>query len=367
LRTEWWTDALAQAFALSLAFHIMVFGIVEIGHQAGWWKISSIHALSKAIPSLKNLAKYQNSPSQNQLKQQSAEPPLLFVDVSPVQAAPEPPKEAKYYSSVNSKAANPNPPKAPSDVPRIDGTQDKVPKTMDTPRPQATPPSPPPPPPKVAENKSQAEPEKIYETLRPDTRTVDIPDIKPLAKVEIPKSTGLKTGNTEMDEPGPKSAGNTKSALSEENKATEPPSQERKRPRTLAEARQRQGFLAGEKMKQEGGVQRFALTSSLDVKATPFGQYDAMFIAAVQKRWFDLLEQRDYVQGRSGRVVLRFNLYYDGRVTDMEAAETTVGELLSLVCQRAVLDPAPFAPWPPDLRRLAKSNFRQVQFTFYYH
>ena len=120
-------------------------------------------------------------------------------------------------------------------------------------------------------------------------------------------------------------------------------------------------------MKQPGGVKRHALESSLDVRATPFGQYDAMFIAAVQKHWFDLLDERDYVHGRSGKVVLRFNLYYDGRVTSMSVADNTVGELLSLICQRAILDPAPFAPWPSDLRRLAKSNFREVQFTFYYN
>jgi hypothetical protein len=73
------------------------------------------------------------------------------------------------------------------------------------------------------------------------------------------------------------------------------------------------------------------------------------------------------VRGRSGKVVLRFNLYYDGRITNMQVAENDVGELLALVCQRAVLDPAPYEVWPSDLRRLAKSNFRDVQFTFYYN
>jgi hypothetical protein len=366
LRTEWWSDALAQAFAVSLAVHILAFGVIEIGHQAGWWKVSSLKALSKAMPSLKNLARQQNAQSQNNSKQQLSEPPLLFVDVSPAQATPEPPKQAKYYSSVNSKAANPTPPKVPSDAPRIDGTQNKMAKTIDTPRPQSTPPNPPPQPPSQAEKGQQEKPEKVYETMQPDVKPA-VPENKPLAKAETPRPTGLKPGNTQMGEPGPKPVGNTKAQQSAANEMTATPSPEKTRPRTLAEARQRQGFLAGEKMKQEGGVKRFAMTSSLDVKATPFGQYDAMFIAAVQKRWFDLLEERDFIQGRSGRVVLRFHLYYDGRITNMEAAETSVGELLSLVCQRAVLDPAPFAPWPPDLRRLAKSNFRQVQFTFYYN
>ena len=79
------------------------------------------------------------------------------------------------------------------------------------------------------------------------------------------------------------------------------------------------------------------------------------------------VERRHGWSARSGKVVLRFHLYYDGRITKMEVADSSVGELLALVCQRAVLDPAPYDMWPSDLRRLAKSNFREVQFTFYYN
>jgi hypothetical protein len=50
----------------------------------------------------------------------------------------------------------------------------------------------------------------------------------------------------------------------------------------------------------------------------------------------------------------------------MKVAESTTGEVLSLICQKAVLDPAPFAAWPSDMRRTL-GDTRSIQFTFYYN
>ncbi len=50
----------------------------------------------------------------------------------------------------------------------------------------------------------------------------------------------------------------------------------------------------------------------------------------------------------------------------MKVAESTTGEVLSLICQKAVLDPAPFGVWPSDMRRTL-GDIRSIQFTFYYN
>ncbi len=105
---------------------------------------------------------------------------------------------------------------------------------------------------------------------------------------------------------------------------------------------------------------------SFDTKATPFGAYDAAFIDAVTSHWYDLLDNRNFTQGRNGKVVLEFDLNYDGRVTDMKIVQNTAGEMLGLICEKAVLDPAPFAPWPSDMRRMM-GDTRNVRFTFYYY
>ena len=136
------------------------------------------------------------------------------------------------------------------------------------------------------------------------------------------------------------------------------------RPRTLAAARAKKAMLAGEKMQQDGGVKPRG-TLAFDVKRTAFGDYDAAFIAAVQQRWYDLLESAS-IPHRAGKVMLEFRLSYDGRVTEMKVNDNEVGEVLSSICQRAVLDPAPFAKWPTDMRRMVGANFRDVTFTFYY-
>jgi hypothetical protein len=47
-------------------------------------------------------------------------------------------------------------------------------------------------------------------------------------------------------------------------------------------------------------------------------------------------------------------------------AKDTVGDVLALICQRAVLDPAPFPKWPTPMRHAIREDFRDVRFTFYY-
>ncbi len=59
----------------------------------------------------------------------------MFLDVDPDQATPEAPKDAKYYSSKNSRAANPDA-DLDSNQPKMNGKQTDVPKTKDVPRTQ---------------------------------------------------------------------------------------------------------------------------------------------------------------------------------------------------------------------------------------
>ena len=80
----------------------------------------------------------------------------------------------------------------------------------------------------------------------------------------------------------------------EMKKGSDIPIVARERPRTLAAARQQKAMLAGEKMKQEGGVKHRSIVSSLDVTVTEFGAYDAAIIAAVQNRWYDLVTARSF-------------------------------------------------------------------------
>ena len=96
---------LAWAFAFSLILHLVVFGGYRAGNQLGWWQRLELPSWMKPTKMLADLAKRHEPPP----PQQPEEVPLVFVEVSPAQATPEPPKEAKFYSDKNSIAANPEP------------------------------------------------------------------------------------------------------------------------------------------------------------------------------------------------------------------------------------------------------------------
>ncbi|MFM7102498.1 MAG: hypothetical protein ACKO3N_15165, partial [Verrucomicrobiota bacterium] len=145
------------------------------------------------------------------------------------------------------------------------------------------------------------------------------------------------------------------------------PSAPARKYRRVAEAREAKGLLVGEKMRQEGGVPRFQLESSLDVKASPFANYDAQLIYAVQQRWYALLDEQKFALERTGKVVVRFNLHADGTISDLTQVQSDVGDLWAFVCESAVMTPAPYARWPASMRRLIGRDVREVTFTFHYY
>jgi hypothetical protein len=120
-------------------------------------------------------------------------------------------------------------------------------------------------------------------------------------------------------------------------------------------------------MKQEGGVKRSSRTASLNVIATGFGEYDAKLIAAVQNRWYDLIDGRNYAGMQAGKVKVRFHLNADGSISEVAFEESTVDLAWAMLCQSAIKDPAPYEAWPSDMRRKIGDSFREVTFTFFYY
>ena len=350
----------ARAFALSLLFHALLFVTLEVGFQTGLWNMTFLFP-KRQIQIDPRLARLMAEAQKRKQQQQEQEMPLVFLDVDPSQATAEAPKDAKFYSALNSRAANPDT-TLDTPLPKVDGKQERVPQTLNRGRPEPQPlqplPSPTPPPqPQVAETK---EPEPAPPEPKPEPE----PQPKPQPTVRPGDLAMAKPADKPIETERPKSS--ERGQRDERVERVERPNPAPQRIRRLADARLQKG-ISGEKMRQPGGVKRFALDSSFDVRATPFGTYDAAIIEAIRKRWYDLLENRDFAANYSGKVVVEFRLNSDGRVTDMKVNENDVTEILALFCQRAVQDPAPFAPWPADLRRLVGKEYRDVRFTFYYN
>ena len=307
-------NPIVVSFAISLIVHGLLFGGWRMGKNLGWWdhQATWLLNLTKKMQAIRARPPVAQPPPQQEFR----EIPLSFMEVDPALLTPTPPKEAKFYGAQNSVAANPEPEKKPD--PKVDGQQKNIVRAETVPKPKPFPLQP------------SAEPPKPAQEAKPK-----VEPIGDMAKAEIKNPT--------IGEPQP---------------------EVRERPRRLAQV-QPERMLAGQKVQQDGGASARGRVS-FDVKATPFGAYDAKFIAAVQQRWYDLLDSSRFTQ-HSGKVVLEFRLMYDGRITDMKVDGNDVGELLGLLCQRAILDPAPFDPWPGDMRRMIGQNYRDVTFTFYYN
>jgi hypothetical protein len=286
---------LLMALAVSVCLHLTGWG--------GYLAQEKYHWLNKLPWPVLRLAKppvARPVPQENQ---------MVFLDVT--EPAVEPPKNAKYYSDKNSRAANPDATEV-SSQPKLTGKQTDVAKTEDVPK------------------------------LVKPTPT----------KQAGPKPAQPSPANTLMP-------GGTEKARPE-NKPSE-------RPRTLRDALAVQPKqMPGQQMKQDGGVQRKALKTSLDAIATPFGAYDRAIIEAIQSRWYDLLDKQKFALDRTGKVTVTFKLNSDGTVTELKIADNSVGVLLGYVCQESIADAAPFGAWPSDMRRYYGTS-RDVTFTFYYY
>lgn len=335
-----------RAAIISLLIHLLAFGGWKLGQARGWWRAQALPAWLQVIQkhlaaSASNKALVKLLPKPQVLPKR--EIPMVFVDTDPAAAVATPPKQTKYYSAVNTEAAN-LVKKVDSNLPQIDGAQDKVIKTTDPSKAQPLQPSPKPEPKTdpAPQPKAQAPEPK---PAQPEPQRTQAPGDLAFAKPQDKAQDG--TAQTERSQPA----------------HTAPQTPAPTRPRTLEEAR-RQAGLQGEKMHQEGGVNRLSMNSALDVTRTSFGDYDREFVDAVQQRWYKLLEDREgHVPGK---VVVEFRLWYDGRISDMNVVQNEVGELLGLICQKAVLDPAPYKRWPTEMRREINSDYRDVKFTFYY-
>lgn len=309
---------LGWALLISLIVHLAGYG----GYQFSRKVLPAWLQHVKMLAALAHMLEHKNPPPP---PPKPTEIPLVFVDVNPDTTTPEPPKDAKYYSAHNTKAANPDAEKE-TDVPKIDGKQPDVSRT------EAAPKTPETLQPHIPQPQPQPE-QKEAEAAKPKPPPGDLAMAKP------------------ETEPKPKT-----------DKA------EQTRPRTLAEALARRHIPPGDKMKQEGGVRARAY-SSLDTRATVTGGYDTLLYEAISQHWWDLLDNhQNNLVGGSGQVAIHFKLHSDGSVTELTIdSNTTPSPLLGILCYQAIHDVTTptFQRWPDEMKR-EQNDPRLVRFVFTY-
>jgi hypothetical protein len=85
----------------------------------------------------------------------------------------------------------------------------------------------------------------------------------------------------------------------------------------------------------------------------------------VQSRWYALIDRFGMYE-RAGAVTIHFELLDDGQVQNLKTTDNTAGQILSLFCEKAILESGPFDPLPDNLRALVGKEPREASFTFYY-
>ncbi len=315
--STWWfsLNSVQRSMFLSVTIHLLIVLGVLLGAFTPAEKM-----MARVMPELIDM----EALKQQEKKRRS----VIFLEVPPSMATEEAPEDADHYSNNNSQAADKQD-ENDTNKPKIEGTQTEIKRIIDN----APLPKPKPPEPKPEE--------------QPREKTEPTVESKPKPKPKLAESLNPVQAKPEQ-KPQPK---------------VEPkPKPKPRRPNSVAEAK-RMAMLTGDKMKQDGGIRKKASIEGLDAKASPYGEYDARLIAAIQNRWHNIIPDMREV----GRVVITFNLWENGEVTDVEVERSTVSSVHSLKCERAVREPAPYDPWPAKMREIIGDDHRFVRFTFHYN
>jgi hypothetical protein len=296
------------------------------------------------------------------------EMPRTFMETTAEQVTGEEPTSAEFYSDKATAAANrENPTDKPGDTPYLSGSEtrmasaaDVIPFTGAGSKPVAqplttaiTPVSAPPLP------QAPAPAQNVDVQPAPTELALPQPTVEPGSKAAEGKNLAMLVLPSDAVPLGPSPK---PSAI-----ATPPTvpavSLPARAPGTPGTASDHQ-IVAVKSRLTASGVARISV-DAFNVASSPFGAYDQKIIKAVQSRWYALIDKYSIYE-RSGAVTITFELRTDGTVYNLRRSENSVGELLALYCEKAILDSTPFEPFPERFRLLLGNQPREGSFTFYY-
>ncbi len=291
-----------------------------------------------------------------------------FMETDPSQVTGEKPKDAKYYSDKSTVAANPdNPTGKTGDTPFLNGTETRAPNTLNVPTPSgvsaplirqpgspSTPSSAPRPAPKVAETRPEPKPTpppqpKVQEQHK-DAAPLGLKMVEDqkMAMAQKPVvQPQVVTGATVPEVPA--------------NPATATPGS----PAVVTEPGVPGREIVGRKAHLTvAGVSRSGI-AAFGVAESPFGAYDKKLIKAVQSHWYALIDHYGIYES-ADVVTVKFQLLDDGQVQDVTSTDSGQNSILSLFCEKAIIESGPFDPLSDELRALIGKEPREISFTFYY-
>ena len=365
------------AVVLSLLLHLLAFGSWQ--YRDALMKLPFLASLTKWVHLVHPPEKPAPQPTQTLTFVELAEPrpkaPVIprgkeakqFMETDPSQVTGEKPKDARFYSDKSTVAANPNNPTGKNgDTPYLNGGETRVPNTLDVPTPSGVPaplirqpgsPSTPASPPRPTPQTAEPTPEP---KATPQTKAQEQPkDIAPLglkimeeqkvaAAEKPPVQPQVVTGATVPENPADEA---TMAHPGSPAIVTDPGAPGR-------ELVARKSHLTVE------GVSRNGI-AAFNVAESPFGAYDKKLIKAVQSHWYALIDHYGIYES-ADVVTVKFELFDDGQVRNVTSTDSAQSRILSLFCEKAVIESGPFDPLSDELRALIGKEAREISFTFYY-
>jgi hypothetical protein len=288
-----------------------------------------------------------------------------FMETDASQVTGEKPKNAQYYSDKSTVAANPkNPSGKTGETPYLEGKETHVMNTVDVPTPSGVlaplivqPGAPGAPGPVAPPQVAQAAPqEKPPASPLPQSQTpaqsqevapvgVKIMEEQKMAQLQ-PEPTAVRGSDVAVP-PATAEAGEGGAPAV----VTEPGVPGR-------ELVTRKSHLVA------AGVSRTGV-AAFNVEESPFGAYDKKVVKAIQSRWYQLIDRYGIYES-TATVTVYFQLFDDGQVKNVKTTEGSENSILSLFCEKAILESGPFDPWPESLRVLVGKQPREASITFYY-
>ena len=278
-----------------------------------------------------------------------------FMETDAAQVTGEKPKDAKYYSDKSTVAANPNNPTSKvGDTPYLNGKETRVMNTTDVPSPSGVAAAP------VVQPGAPGMPGKAAQPTPRQTAAPTAPQPKPQAPPKDVAALGVKIVDEEKVAVAPKPTGQPQTETSADATVGDGGA-----PAVVSEPGvPGREIVARKAHLTVAGVSRTGV-AAFGVEENPFGAYDKKIIKAVQSRWYALIDRFGMYE-RAGAVTVHFQLLDDGQVQSLKVSDNTAGQILSLFCEKAIIESGPFDPLPDNLRALVGKEPRDASFTFYY-
>jgi hypothetical protein len=290
-----------------------------------------------------------------------------FMETDPSQVTGEKPKDTKYYSDKSTVAANPNNPTGKTGgTPYLNGSETRVPNTVDVPTPSGTPaplirqpgsPSTAPSASKPAPNVAQATPKT---TPPPQPKTQEQPKEAAPLGLKMVEEQKVAMAQKPVVQPQVVTSATVPEVPAADTAAAAPGS-----PAIVTEPGvPGREIVARKAHLTVAGVSRSGI-AAFGVAESPFGAYDKKLIKAVQSHWYALIDHYGIYES-ADVVTVKFALLDDGQVRDVTSTDSGQSRILSLFCEKAIIESGPFDPLSDELRALIGKEPREINFTFYY-